>query len=209
MIDHPIKDGVVNPVIKGISMPKLGMEPKRRAALVSAVIDEIGEAGSLDVTVSKIAKRAGMSSGLAHHYFGSKDQMLIAAMRHILKVFSQRVVEGLAEAKGAHSRLEAIIRANFEEHVFDQRKTSAWLSFYALSQSNEDAAHLMQIYQRRLRSNLLHELRALTDQPDAIERAVSAQIDGVYLRAALSNQETDPMAAETVMMTCRALLGKA
>ena len=81
-------------------MPKLGMEPKRRAALVSAVIDEIGEAGSLDVTVSKIAKRAGMSSGLAHHYFGSKDQMLIAAMRHILKVFSQRVVKGLAEAQG-------------------------------------------------------------------------------------------------------------
>ncbi|MDG1319155.1 MAG: TetR family transcriptional regulator, partial [Paracoccaceae bacterium] len=51
-------------------MPKVGMEPIRRAALVKATIAEIGEAGTLDVTVSQIAKRAGMSSGLAHHYFG-------------------------------------------------------------------------------------------------------------------------------------------
>mgnify|MGYP000114646074 CR=1 FL=1 len=188
-------------------MPKLGMEPKRRAALVSAVIDEIGEARSLDVTVSKIAKRAGMSSGLAHHYFGSKDQMLIAAMRHILKIFSQRVVKRLAAAQGPRARLDAIIRANFEDHVFDRRKTSAWLSFYALSQSNEDAAHLMQIYQRRLRSNLLHELRELSGQADAIERALSALIDGVYLRAALSRQGPPPMAAETVILTLDALLG--
>ena len=58
-------------------MPKVGMEPIRRAALVKATIAEIGEAGTLDVTVSQIAKRAGMSSGLAHHYFGGKDQIFL------------------------------------------------------------------------------------------------------------------------------------
>lgn len=52
-------------------MPKLGMEPIRRRALVKATIAEIGLAGNLDVTVSQIARRAGMSSALAHHYFGS------------------------------------------------------------------------------------------------------------------------------------------
>ena len=41
-------------------MPKLGMEPIRRAALVNATIAQIGETGSLDVTVAQIAKRAGM-----------------------------------------------------------------------------------------------------------------------------------------------------
>jgi len=35
-------------------MPKLGMEPIRRAALVKATIDVIGAQGSLDVTVSQI-----------------------------------------------------------------------------------------------------------------------------------------------------------
>ena len=36
-------------------MPKLGMEPIRRAALVKATIEEIGAHGSLDVTVARIA----------------------------------------------------------------------------------------------------------------------------------------------------------
>ena len=65
-------------------MPKLGMEPIRKAALVQATIAEIGRAGSLDVTVAQIARRAGMSSALAHHYFGSKEQIFLAAMRHVL-----------------------------------------------------------------------------------------------------------------------------
>ena len=55
-------------------MPKVGMEPIRRGALVQATIHEIGRAGSLDVTVTQIAKRAGMSSALAHHYFGAKSR---------------------------------------------------------------------------------------------------------------------------------------
>ena len=187
-------------------MPKLGMEPKRRAALISAVIDEVGEAGSLDVTVSKIAKRAGMSSGLAHHYFGSKDQMLIAAMRHILSVFSKQVISGLATATGPRARLKTIVRANFEDHVFDQRKTSAWLSFYALSQSNAEAAHLMRIYHRRLRSNLLFDLRRLSPAAGDIEQVLSALIDGVYLRRALSGAGPDPAAADTVLRALDALL---
>ena len=39
-------------------MPKLGMEPIRRDALVRATIAEVGEVGSLDVTVRKIAERS-------------------------------------------------------------------------------------------------------------------------------------------------------
>ena len=73
-------------------MPKLGMEPIRRAALIDATIAEIGAAGSLDVTVSQIAKRAGMSSGLAHHYFGGKDDILLAAMRRIMADYAREVL---------------------------------------------------------------------------------------------------------------------
>ena len=47
----------------------------------------------------QIAKRAGMSSALAHHYFGSKDQIFSAAMRHILSIFGAEVRGALAMAK--------------------------------------------------------------------------------------------------------------
>ena len=38
----------------------------------------IGPHGSLDVTMSDIAREAGVSPALAHHYFGSKQQLLVA-----------------------------------------------------------------------------------------------------------------------------------
>jgi AcrR family transcriptional regulator len=59
-------------------MPKLGMPPLRRRALIDAAILTIGERGTLDVTMSEIAGRAGVSSALAHHYFGAKDGLLQA-----------------------------------------------------------------------------------------------------------------------------------
>ncbi len=49
-------------------MPKLGMEPVRRKALVDAALKTIGSHGSLDVTMSDIAREAGVSPALAHHY---------------------------------------------------------------------------------------------------------------------------------------------
>ena len=72
-------------------MPKLGMEPIRRQALVKATIAEIGQHGTLDVTVSQIARRAGMSSALAHHYFGGKEQIFVAAMRYTMGVYAAEV----------------------------------------------------------------------------------------------------------------------
>ena len=65
-------------------MPKTGMEPMRRRALIDAAIAAIGARGSLDVTMSDIASRAGVSSALAHHYFGAKEGLLQATMRQIL-----------------------------------------------------------------------------------------------------------------------------
>lgn len=53
-------------------MPKKGMEHLRREALTRAAIIEIAQTGVLDLTVARIASRAGVSSALAHHYFGSK-----------------------------------------------------------------------------------------------------------------------------------------
>jgi TetR/AcrR family transcriptional repressor of bet genes len=46
------------------------MEELRRKDLISAAIQTIGERGSLDVTVAQIARKAGVSAALAHHYFG-------------------------------------------------------------------------------------------------------------------------------------------
>ena len=146
-------------------MPKLGMEPIRKAALVKATITEIGRAGSLDVTVSQIAKRAGMSSALAHHYFGSKEEIFLAAMRHVMTLYGAEVRGALATARGPEARLNAILAASFSPGNFRREAVSAWLNFWVMAQSVPQAKRLLAVYQQRLRSNLLTALRPLAPCP--------------------------------------------
>lgn len=184
-------------------MPRIGQEPLRRAALVAATVEEIGAAGSLDVTVGQIAKRAGMSSALAHHYFGGKAQIFLAAMRQILTDYGAEVRSALASA-APDQRLEAIVRANFAPSCFDPSTIAAWLNFYVLAKSDPDAARLLRVYQRRLTSNLVHALRGRCNDPRRVAALLAALIDGVYLRAALDGAQIDG-AAEQVLSVVYAL----
>jgi len=192
-------------------MPKVGMEPIRKAALVKATIVEIGRAGSLDVTVSQIAKRAGMSSALAHHYFGSKEDIFLAAMRHILSLYGAEVRGALSVAgQGPEARLHAILRASFSPGNFRREAVGAWLNFYVLAQTVPEARRLLKVYQGRLRSNLLFCLRPLVGaRAEAAAGAMAALVDGVYLREALKEGPPDSVAAvATVMEFVTSELGK-
>lgn len=182
-------------------MPKLGAEPIRRAALVKATIEAVGEAGSLEVTVAQIARRAGMSSALAHHYFGSKEQIFLAAMRSILTLYGAEVRGALATAEGPQARLKAIVAGSFATGSFRREVISAWLNFYVLAQTNGQALRLLRVYQRRLRSNLRHELRALVGgRAEEVARGLGAMIDGVYIRAALAEGAPDRRYALKIVM---------
>ncbi|MEO0937967.1 MAG: transcriptional regulator BetI [Pseudomonadota bacterium] len=167
-------------------MPKQGMEPLRRDALETATIAEIGAAGSLDVTVARIARRAGVSSALAHHYFGGKDQILASAMRRILRDFGAEVRAALRAANSPRERAEAIIAASFAPSCFDPETVRAWMTLYAQAADRPEMQRLLHIYQTRLHSNLRHALRPLCDDPNVVAAMLGALIDGLYLRAALT-----------------------
>ena len=187
-------------------MPKVGMEPIRRAALVKATIAEIGEAGTLDVTVSQIAKRAGMSSGLAHHYFGGKDQIFLAAMRHTLALYAAEVRGALSMACTPQDRIGAIVRTSFSPSYFQRDVIAAWLNFYVLAQSSQQARHLLGIYQRRLQSNLLFALRPLVGSRSVdVAEQLAGMIDGLYLRQSLGQTLADSEKAIKHVMRAVAL----
>ena len=79
-------------------MPKVGMEPIRRQQLIEATITSISRYGYADATISRISKEAGVSTGIVHHYFGSKDDLLEATMRTLLQQLRQDMVDRLATA---------------------------------------------------------------------------------------------------------------
>ncbi len=186
-------------------MPKVGMEPIRREALVEATIEEIGRQGNLDVTVSQIAKRAGVSSALAHHYFGGKEQIFLAAMRHILRVFGAEVSSALAAATSPQERLDALIKASFATSCFDPATTTSWMTFYGQAQTVPQAARMLKIYQSRLRSNLIHVLRPMSETAVEDAEAIAALIDGLYIRAVLNRVEPED-AVNILRRVCKSLI---
>ncbi|WFU48386.1 transcriptional regulator BetI [Sinorhizobium terangae] len=168
-------------------MPKIGMEPVRRKALVDAALRVIGDQGTLSVTMSDIARTAGVSPALAHHYFGSKDQLLIATIRSLLAQLRDDAVAALQTAKTPREKLSALIRVSFRAEQFAPETIAAWLAFYSEAQRSEDVRRLLVIYARRLRSNLLASLKLLCafDDAERIAEGAAAMIDGLYIRQSL------------------------
>lgn len=178
-------------------MPRIGVEPERRRALTDAAIRAIGAIGSTDVTMSDIAARAGVSPALAHHYFGSKQQLIIAAMRALLADLRQDASAALSSARGPRARLSAIIAVSFSDKQFAGDTVAAWLAFYVEAQRSDDLGQLLKIYGRRLHSNLMSGLVPLVGESDAnrIAEGAAAMIDGLYIRKALksASERTDPV----------------
>ena len=183
-------------------MPKIGMEPYRREALISATIETLGDQGSLDVRVADIARKAGVSSGLAHHYFGSKERLLDATMHHLLVLLGTASGASQRISKTPEQRLQAILETNFSPRQFEPSTIATWLIFYVRAISHPEARRLLRIYIRRLNSNLTYALRQKTDADNArrIARGAAALIDGLWLRAALKHETFD---ADTSIETVR------
>ncbi|RWM99901.1 MAG: transcriptional regulator BetI [Mesorhizobium sp.] len=170
-------------------MPKIGMEPLRRRALIDATISAIGERGSLDVTMSEIAGRAGVSSALAHHYFGAKDELLLATMRHILAELTADMRRALRSASTPRQRVSAVVAVNFSDVQFQPETIAAWLAFYVEAQKSPALRRLLKVYARRLHSNLLSGLTGILprSEADRVAEATAALIDGLYIRRALKD----------------------
>lgn len=178
-------------------MPKLGMQPLRRKALIDATILAIGERGSLDVTMSEIAGRAGVSPALAHHYFGHKEALLQATMRHILRELGSDAAAALRGLVDPRARLSAVVAVNFAPSQFRAATVAAWLAFYVEAQRSQPMQRLLGVYARRLHSNLMSGLRPLLPAAEAVRAAdgVAALIDGLYIRCALRGRTPDAATA--------------
>ena len=61
--------------------------------LISAAADLLGEVGPRAMSVRMVAERAGVNHGLVHHYFGSKEGLMRAAMLLLVEQHAEDVRE--------------------------------------------------------------------------------------------------------------------
>jgi betaine-aldehyde dehydrogenase len=178
------------------------LEENRRRQLIEVTIDSLAEVGYVGSTLAQIASRAGVSPGLVAHYFADKDGLLAASFRTLARRVGARVRARLAQAATPRGRIQAVIDANLAPEEFDQRTGSAWLAFWGQVLHAEGLKRVQKVYQVRTLSNLRHALKRLVPAHEAHSLAamIAAMIDGVWLRAALSNwQEADSEGARALL----------
>ena len=177
-------------------------EEARRVQLIEVTIDSLAEVGYVGTTLAEIARRAGVSPGLVSHYFGEKDGLLEAAFRTLARTLAVRVRARLVQARTPRARVQAVIDTNLAPEEFDQRTGTAWLAFWGQVLHVRGLKRVQTAYQRRMLSNLRSDLRRMIPGEEARSLAamIAAMIDGVWLRAALSEwQEADSEAARALL----------
>lgn len=185
-------------------MPRVGVSSIRRRQTIEATIAAIHAHGYDAVTMARVAARAGMSAGLIAHYFGSKGELLAATMRSLLTDLQALVSRRLAEAGSApRARIAAIVSANFDETQSTPQIVAAWLAFWGQVPHEPALRRLQRVYSRRLESNLRRELGRMglgEAERARLAECVASLIDGIWMRAALSDGDLDAPAARRLVL---------
>ena len=154
-----------------------------------------GIAGS---TFDQVAREAGVSRGLLHYYFGTKERLLVEVVRRECDVRIERLEAAIAGAQSADYVLAALVKS-LEEFLGEG--PAAPVMFYellTLAQRNEEIATELAELGRRTRSHLADALRArreagvvaLRAEPDAVATFLFVLADGLTVRR-LSEPELD------------------
>jgi betaine-aldehyde dehydrogenase len=177
-------------------------EDFRRSQLIEVTIDSLAEVGYVGSTLAQIASRADVSPGLVAHYFDDKDGLLEAAFRTLSRRLFEQMDARMRQARTPRARIQAIIDINLGPEEFTQRTGSAWLAFWGQVPHVEGLKRVQNAYQRRMVSNLRYALVRLLPATEArsLASTIAAMIDGVWLRAALSNWvEADSESARALL----------
>jgi betaine-aldehyde dehydrogenase len=188
--------------LKSSTVPRDELEESRRGQLIAVTIDSLAELGYVSSTLAQIAGRAGVSPGLVAHYFGDKDGLLEAAFRSLSRRVAEQVRARLAQARTPRGRIQAVIDANLAPAEFEQRTGTAWLAFWGQVVHVPRLKRVQRVYQQRTLSNLKHALKRLlpADEARSLAYMIAAMIDGVWLRAALSEwSEADSESARALL----------
>jgi len=177
--------------IKSI-MARVGTEKLRKQELIEATIKSIENHGFQGTTIMTISRQANMSAGIISHYFGSKQGLILATIRHLLEQLKQGLLQQISACEQTLTpelRLQMIVDTNFACFQQSTSITRTWLCFWAQALHDPELARLQSVNSKRLQRNLLYSYKqVITDKAQATTAAnmTAAMIDGLWLRSSLS-----------------------
>ena len=90
--------------------PATEQNEARRIEMLRAAAELICERGFGDTRIADVAKRAGVSSALVIYYFGTRDRLLVDALRFSEESFYEAAEQMLADVASLRERLSLLIQ---------------------------------------------------------------------------------------------------
>ena len=92
-------------------MPKIVDHEKRRDEIALVACRVVAEHGFDQATIVRIAREAGYTTGMVAHYYDTKQEIIIAALRLILRRIEERLTRPAAEGESASDLLTVLTEA--------------------------------------------------------------------------------------------------
>ena len=110
-------------------MPKIVDHDKRRDEIALVACRVVAEHGFDQATIVRIAREAGYTTGMVAHYYDTKQEIVIAALRLILRRIEERLTRPVAEGEAAPDLLTLLTEAlPVDEHRFIE--CAFWTAFW-------------------------------------------------------------------------------
>jgi AcrR family transcriptional regulator len=185
-----------SPSVDAVGVKTLTGEKAQR--IVDAMRRSVARRGTTGSTFDHVSKEAGVSRGLLHYYFGTKEQLLVEAVRRDCELRLELLERRLATAKTADGFID-LMAQNLQETVKDDPDFVTLLfELFTLSRRNEDIAAEYAGLMRRTREQVTSMLTAadgegilhLHAEPEAVAEILFSLADGFALRM-LTEPERD------------------
>ncbi|HEX6586269.1 MAG TPA: TetR/AcrR family transcriptional regulator [Solirubrobacterales bacterium] len=166
--------------------------------IVEAMRSSVARRGISGSTFEHVAREAGVSRGLLHYYFGTKEALLVEVVRRDTEHRIARLDVPLAEAKSADELL-GILVADLEDSI--QNEPGFWVLIFDLftaGRRNPEIQREVGELFKRTREHVAEILRAKqaegvispAHEADAVVALLFALADGIALQL-LSDPERD------------------
>jgi AcrR family transcriptional regulator len=190
------------------------VEGEKARRTVEAMRRSVARRGTAGSTFDHVAREAGVSRGLLHYYFGTKERLLIEAVRRDCELRMELLERRLAGARTADDFI-GLMAQNLQETVReDPDFVTLMFELFTLSRRNEEIAVEYAELMRRTRGQVADMLAIaqregvmrLHAEPDTVAEILFALADGFALRM-LTEPERDFEATVRAGIVCaRALL---
>ena len=154
----------------------------RREELILAFFEVVAREGLINATTRKITQAAGMSSYMLHHYFDSKEALILGVLDYIENTYRETLLDRSRQGDSATERMKSLASWFVNLKTFDIDWFRALLDVRAFSKSSPAVFEALQ--------------RLYNDVKSVIAGIVKAGVESGEFR------EVDPAIAANTILAC-------